>query len=198
MINNNKKRIIGLTGGIGAGKSAVSAYLSSLGAVIADADKISRELSQKGNEGYFGIISRFGEDILDENKEIDRKKLAAIVFSDKEKLIELEGILHPLIEKKIVEIIDSSDSVVIIDAPLLHHAGLDRLCDEVWSVSCSEEIRINRIKTRDNVSYEMAKMRIKNQLPQEKIDSMSDVVIYNDKDLEYMKKQVTGALDGEK
>lgn len=184
-----KRRIIGVTGGLAAGKTTVSDMLAAKGALKIDADSISHELLE-GDEDIIGrVVSAFGEDILT-GGEIDRRKLAARVFSDREKLNELCGILHPAIIREIKDRVESSDSnVVVIDAPLLLEAGLEEYVDEVVVVRASEDIQIERAKER-GISEEEARRIISNQMPvSEKVKS-AEHVIDNVSDIEKIKEGV--------
>lgn len=181
--------VIGITGGSGSGKSAVSQIAKSLGFTIIDADKTAHEIILKGEDAYFEIIENFG-DVLLPDGEINRKKLGNIVFSDKSKLELLNGITH----SKIIEKIKSSlmTGKYIIDAPLLFECGLDSLCDKTVAVVADSDIRIERIVKRSNVSYEYAKGIIKNQPKDDFYIEKADAVIYNNSSLTVLENEVLG------
>src|SRR5690554_3104871 len=125
--------LIGLTGGIASGKSTVSSYLEELGAIIIDADKIAKYTLKKGEKAFKGVIDYFGEDILNRDGEINRSKLARIIFNDQKKRKILENITHPIIIKKInkkIEEYQESNRIIILDAPLLFEVGLDKDVDQ--------------------------------------------------------------------
>jgi len=181
-------KIIGLTGNSGSGKTTVSKILSENGGWIIDADKIAHENMLKGNVTYDEIIETFGKSILSSDDEIDRKKLGAIVFSDNEKLNQLNQICFKHILKKISNEIDSVISTskkcdkfnfIVIDAPLLIESGLNKIADETWVVCAAYETRLNRIMKRDNISRTYAENRLNNQTPQAELASLADVIIEN-------------------
>ncbi|MEQ2129838.1 dephospho-CoA kinase [Caldanaerobacter subterraneus KAk] len=186
-------RVVGLTGGIGSGKSTVSGILAKLGAKIIDADLVSREIMEKGKEAYNEIVDCFGKEILDKEGNIDRKKLGSIVFSDKEKLKRLNEITHPKIIDKIKKMIEEEkdkDKVIVIDAALLIETGLYKLVDEVWLVVVDIDTQIRRVMERDGFSCEEALKRIKSQMPLEEKIKYADFIINNSKDLRKTEEQV--------
>ena len=171
--------VLGLTGGTGAGKSAVSRFLAEKGATIIDADALSREITKDGgialgeiDEAFPGVIK---EGIL------DRRALGKIVFSDPEKLLILNGITHKYIKRLTEEKIENSDGLIILDAPLLFEAGEEVLCDKIIFVTADDEIRIKRIMERDNLSFEdaLARINARNLTP---IMEKCDIIIENNGD----------------
>lgn len=187
--------VIGLTGGIASGKSTVSKILKRLGAVIIDADIVSREIMSKGSFAYNKIVEYFGTDILKENGEIDRKKLGNIVFADKDKLLKLNEITHPIIIEKIKEKIKvekekKREKAVILDAALLIEMKMYKMVDEVWLVVVDSKTQIKRIMERDKLSYKDAVNRIKSQMPLEDKMKYADFIINNCKDFNAIEKQV--------
>lgn len=158
-----QSRIIGLTGGSGSGKSSVAAALKKAGARVIDCDKIAHENMKRGGASYNEIVSAFGADILLENGEIDRKKLADIVFSDKKQLERLNKITHSRICGRVRELVNEGGALIVIDAPLLRQTGLDKLCGEVWITDAPYEARIRRVMERDGISLGEAEKRLKNQ-----------------------------------
>lgn len=181
----NSPIIIGLTGGTGCGKSTVCSILKNYGAYIIDADNISHNITKKGTKAYFGIIDYFGEDILDNKEEIDRKRLGSIVFNDKEKLSCLENITHKYIIKEINNSIKIAKDkqkykYIVIDAPLLIEAKLHKIVDEVWIVHCSLDTRIKRLIKRDNLSEDILMKRINNQTPFEQNKKYANFIIFNE------------------
>ena len=136
--------IVGLTGGIASGKSTVSLLLKNKGAVIIDADEISRNILIPGKPAWTKVIEHFGEKVLRDDKNIDRKKLAQIVFSDKKELELLNSITHPIIIEEIKRQLEYykkvDEEVVVIDAALLLELGLNSLVDEVWVVAVDEKL----------------------------------------------------------
>ncbi len=192
-------KVIGLTGGTGSGKSVVSRLLEQAGAVIVDADKISREIVEIGKPAYQEIVAYFGSDVLQEDGAIFRKKLGEIVFQDSEKLAFLNQCTHTYIrqemEKQIVEAKQKKQATcIVLDAPLLFEAGLESICDNIWVVYAAKEVRILRIMQRDGISKEMAVARMANQKSWEEYQALSDLVIDNSQDTAHLQKQVEQAL----
>ncbi len=159
-----QNKIIGLTGGSGSGKSTVAAALKALGAFVIDCDRLAHENMLKGGIAYEEIVAEFGRAILLPDCEIDRKALGNIVFNDKKALERLNKITHKHITDRVKELISSSNNkIIVIDAPLLHKAGLDSLCDEVWVTEAPYGVRLKRIMERDKITREAAESRLKNQ-----------------------------------
>ncbi|MGJ7045641.1 MULTISPECIES: dephospho-CoA kinase [Thermoanaerobacterium] len=188
-------KVIGLTGGIASGKSTVSSILKSLGAVIIDADVVSREIMIKGTETYNILISVFGREILRKDGEIDRRKLGNLVFADKEKLNKLNEITHPEIIKRIKDIIEEErkkgkEKAIVLDAALLIEMKLFNMVDEVWLVVVDKKTQIRRLMKRDNLSYKDALNRIKSQMSIEDKMKYADFIINNCKDFNAIKRQV--------
>ncbi len=188
-------RIIGVTGPIGSGKSMVSRILRDLGAVIIDADVIARTVTSKGSEALVELVSYFGEDILDQNGELNRKKLAAMAFNDPVKLHALNSITHKHIIRKIrsgIENIKTSgkSEVVVVDAAIpVEHGFLD-IVDEVWIVFAEREKRIRRIMERSGYTYEEAMERINSQIRDDEYLSIDGKVLENDGTIEELEKAV--------
>lgn len=163
-INAVKKPIVGLTGPTGAGKGYVSEYLEKLGCYVSDTDGIAREITMKDSP-FLGILAKnFGQDIIDENGELKRKLLAERAFKTKESQTLLNSLMHPEIIRISVErckeALKKGAVAAVIDAPLLFEAGADKYCDTVIAVIAPEEIRIERIMNRDNITREQALSRI--------------------------------------
>lgn len=172
------KLIIGLTGPTGAGKSTAAKIAEDLRFQVIDCDLCAREAVIKDSGGYYAVISSFGEDILDENKEIVRKRLAKKAFSSKENTELLNRTLFPFIIRIVKEKITSD--FVLIDAPTLFESGLDSICDKTVAVLSKKEIRLKRILTRDNISEPDALLRIGAGKSDEYYLSKADTIIYND------------------
>lgn len=196
-------KIIGLTGGIATGKSTVSDMLRQEGQLVIDADRIAKEEARIGSASYDDIIEYFGEDILLESKEIDRKKLGKIVFNNEDELIKLNNITHPRIFKEIKHQIDKADQqnekYIFIDIPLLFEE-LDELSiygivfNEIWLVYVDRKIQIERLKKRDNLTEEDALKRINAQLDINLKLEKSDVVLTNDRQINDLKNQVLNEI----
>lgn len=188
--------VIGLTGGIASGKSTVTALLKEKGAAIIDADKIAREIMSKGEPAWFEVLNYFGDEILnDDRSDIDRKKLAHIVFSDKAKLEVLNNITHPKIieeiKRQVEEYKKAGKKIIVIDAALLIETGLDKIADEVWVVAANEDIQLQRLMAREkDITKDEALKRIKSQMPLAEKLKFADRVIDNNSSIEETKKQV--------
>jgi dephospho-CoA kinase len=186
--------IVGLTGGIASGKSAVSEILSGLGATVIDADKVGHEAFHPGSDIWRGVVAVFGEAILGENGEIDRGKLADIVFRDPEALERLNGIMHPkmyeIVKEKIEAMRAEGNEVVVLEAALLIEAGWTDLVDQVWVVVAPESVVIDRLRQQKGFTREQAEARIKAQTTASQKVTSADVVITNDSDLESLRGKI--------
>jgi dephospho-CoA kinase len=162
-------KIVGITGLIASGKTQAARVFEKLGAVIIDADREAHNVLLKSGAAYAGVLAEFGEEILDSDGEIDRKKLGRIVFSDKAKLERLNGLTHKHIMDNIRRSIStitatpSTSSSVIIDAVFLYEAGLHEICDFWIYVDAEEEVRLERVLSRDNMGMEAAISRVESQ-----------------------------------
>lgn len=183
------KRVIGLTGQSGSGKSTVSGILISRNIPVIDCDALAHKNMEIGGAAYDEIVSAFGDRILNSDKTINRKILGNIVFNDKKSLELLNKIAHSHIKKQVIEFIEKND-ISVIDAPVLFEAGLDSLCTEIWSVVAPFEIRLERIIKRDNISREKALERFKNQKSNEFFIENSDVIIENTGNYSYLKERI--------
>ena len=182
--------IIGLTGGIASGKSTVAKYLAEKGFKVYDADKIAKDITEKKSVQE-EIILTFGDKILDENGNVDRKKLKEIVFEDKEKLEKLNGIIHPKVIDFYKELKEkNTDEIIIFDVPLLFESGIDKFCDKILVIISDYEIQLNRIVERDKIDRELAEKIIKSQLSNEERIKKADVVIENNSSLEDLFEKV--------
>jgi dephospho-CoA kinase len=172
---------IGLTGGIGAGKSAVSSTFAQCGAVIVDGDVIAREVVEPGTEGLKALVGAFGEDILQPDGSLNRPALAAKAFRDDEARKTLNGIVHPLVGKRRAEIIASvpADSVVVEDIPLLVESGMAPLFPLVVVVHADVEVRVRRLVDLRGMSEEDARARIAAQADEEQRRAVADVWLDN-------------------
>jgi dephospho-CoA kinase len=183
---------VGLTGGIGAGKSTVADMFSKLGAVVIRSDELARQVIEPNTPGFQKVLSRFGNQILQENGSIDRQKLAQIVFNDKSALKDLEDIVHPLVRSKTNEIIDAQtqETIVVNEIPLLLEKNMENLFDFLVVVVSSEKNRINRLIKR-GLSEEEAKKRMALQVSDEQRKSSADFLISNDGNLEQLQADVS-------
>ena len=187
--------VIGVTGGIGSGKSTVTRILSDLGAHVIDADKIAREVTKKGEPALQEIVKHFSADILDENGELNRTSLADIVFSDNTKLEMLNAITHKYIVDNIIEKLNKfkeeyKQDLVVLDVPIpVKHGFLD-IVEEVWVVTSNKETRIKRIMERSKISYDEAVKRIEAQKCEEEYIRLASKVIENNGTLEELENIV--------
>ncbi len=176
-------RVIGLTGGIGSGKSTVSRFLAELGAVIIDADKIGHEIYRPDTETWRQLVKTFGSGILAPDNTIDRKKLGVIVFGNKQELQRLNAIIHPQItaeiRKRIVEYRRQAVKVIVLDAPVLLEANAENLVDEVWVVVADEDNVLKRAVARTGLTAQQIRDRIHSQLSNTERTKNARVVINN-------------------
>jgi dephospho-CoA kinase len=184
--------LVGLTGGIGAGKSTVSAMLAERGAAILDADAFAREAVRSGTEGFRRVVERFGGGIVAPDGELDRPKLAGIVFNDPQALSDLEAIVHPEVRRMIADGITANldaDAVVVLVNPLLIEMGTHRDCDVVVVVSAAPSTQIARSVERGMLEDDV-RARIAAQLPLEDRARQADVLIDNEGSLDELAAQV--------
>ena len=174
--------VIGLTGGIGAGKTQVSKFLQDHGAIVINADLVGHEAYLPHTETWREVVAAFGEDILDDEEQIDRRKLGAIVFSDPAHLQRLNSIVHPriyaMIQDRIESLANDGVDVAVVEAALLIEAKWTPLADEVWVVTAPREQVLSRLTGR-GMSSEQALARIESQMPQDERVTHADAVIEN-------------------
>jgi len=187
--------VIGLTGPIGAGKSTVAGMLRELGAKVLDADAIARDEQLRGTVGYSAIVQRFGTAVLGEDKEVDRTKLADLVFTDPRKLEQLERILHPRVIARVLEArkMLPDDAVMVVEAIKLLESSLRRVCGQVWIVVAPRELALRRLAGR-GIPEQEATRRLRNQASDEEFRAAADVVIANDGGREATRAQVAKAF----
>ncbi len=187
-------KVIGLTGGIGSGKSTVSRFLAELGAVILDADKVGHEAYKPNTEVWREVVAAFGRQVLTPSGDIDRKKLGEIVFSNPESLSRLNQIMHPrmydMVKANLEEYRRQGVDVVVLEAPLLIEAGWASSVDEVWVTVASESTVLRRLEECSGLSKQQALARIRSQLPSEERVKHADVVINTDCSLDELKAKV--------
>ncbi|MEU9114001.1 dephospho-CoA kinase [Streptomyces sp. NPDC048483] len=183
---------VGLTGGIGAGKSEVSRLLASYGAVIVDADKIAREVVEPGTPGLAAVVEEFGDGVLAPDGTLDRPKLGGIVFADPEKLRALNAIVHPLVGARSAELEAAAgpDAVVVHDVPLLAENGLAPLYDLVVVADAAPQTQLDRLVRLRGMAEDEAKSRMAAQATREQRLAVADLVIDNDGPLEALEPQV--------
>ncbi|WP_327655126.1 dephospho-CoA kinase [Streptomyces sp. NBC_00483] len=182
---------VGLTGGIGAGKSEVSRLLVERGAVLIDADKIAREVVEPGTEGLAAVVEAFGTEVLAPDGNLDRPKLGSVVFADSDKLATLNKIVHPLVGTRSAELEATAgpDSVVVHDVPLLTENGLAPLYGLVIVVDASPDTQLDRLTRLRGMSEEDARARMSAQATREKRLEIADIVIDNDVPLERLRER---------
>ncbi|MFM2116130.1 MAG: hypothetical protein RIQ80_229 [Actinomycetota bacterium] len=182
---------VGLTGGIGAGKSTVADMFSKLGALVIRSDELARQVIEPNTPGFQKVLSRFGNQILQENGSIDRQKLAQIVFNDQNSLKDLEEIIHPLVRNKTNELIESQtqETIVVNEVPLLLEKKMEKMFDFLVVVISSEKNRINRLQKR-GISEPEAKKRMSLQVSDEARKSSADFLITNDGNIEQLEADV--------
>ncbi|GLW12253.1 dephospho-CoA kinase [Microtetraspora sp. NBRC 13810] len=183
---------VGLTGGIGSGKSEVARRLSARGAVVIDADKIAREVVEPGTEGLARIVEVFGEGVLRADGALDREKLGSIVFPDKEKLASLNAIVHPLVGTRVagLQAAAPGDAIVVYDVPLLAENNLAPMYDVVIVVDAADEIRLDRLVHARGMAEADAKARIAAQASRDERLAVADLIIPNEGPLEELDARV--------
>lgn len=186
--------VIGLTGGIGTGKTYVSGVLKDLGAAIVNADLLGHEVYTPQSEGWHAVVDTFGEQIVADNGEIDRRDLGGIVFSDENALLQLNAIMHPriyaLAEQRLNALAGRGENTAVLEAALLIEAKWTPLVDEVWvTVSPVTDI-ITRLQERNNMDEDTARSRINSQMPQSERVQHADVVLENAGSLEELSAKI--------
>ena len=185
--------LVGLTGGIGSGKSTIARMLEERGAVVFDADVLAREAVAPGTPGHEAVVERFGANVLSPGGELDRDALAAVVFADPAARRDLEAIVHPEVRRLFAEGCDAyrdSDSVIVFSAPLLVETGMHSAFDVLIVVSAPVETQIERLLRDRGMSEEQARARIDAQAPLEEKAAVADVLVDNDGPLEELDGQV--------
>lgn len=191
----NKTLIIGLTGGMGSGKSEAARHLKTLGAVHVDADAVSRSLTAPGGEALPAIREVFGDEVFYADGTLDRRALGSVVFSSVAARHALEGIIHPRVQRIALEMADAAraagEDAVLMDVPLLFETGMDALCDMTVVISADIEERIRRVMSRDGLSREDAEARFASQMSDEERCARATHVVCNDHTMEKFKSELT-------
>ncbi len=189
-----KMKVIGLTGGIGSGKSTVSRLTEEMGAVILDADKVGHEAYTPDSGTWREVVAAFGDEIVAEDRSIDRRKLGAIVFADPAALTRLNGIMHPrmfdMMKVRLDEHRAQGTKIVVLEAAILIEANWSPLVDEVWVTVASEPVVVARVKERSGLPEEQILSRIRSQLSNEERVQKADAVISNDGSLDELRTAV--------
>ncbi len=185
---------IGLTGGIGSGKSTAARRFAALGARVYHADELSRRALDPGAACYDRVVSAFGKEILNPDGTIDRKTLAKLVFADENKLAMLNGIIHPYVIGELFSMagrdLDASGGVAVFEVPLLFESGMDERMDANVVVSSEQETRVRRVMERDGLTREHVLSRMRAQMPEEEKRLRADYILENDGSEENLLRQV--------
>ncbi|SFD46770.1 dephospho-CoA kinase [Nannocystis exedens] len=190
--------VYGLTGGIGSGKSAAAEIFEDCGIPVVSADELSRVVVTPGSEGLGAVVAAFGEGVLDENGELNRRKLGAVVFKDPSLRQKLEAILHPRIRERFQDVLTTlaatGHKLVVYEVPLLFETGLDKQVKAVILVSAPEAQRIARVVARDKLTEPEVRARLAAQLDDASRRARAHFILENDKDLAHLKQQVLDLL----
>jgi dephospho-CoA kinase len=184
--------LVGLTGGIGSGKSTVARFLGDHGAVIVDADVFAREAVRAGSDAFRAVVQRFGDEVVGADGELDRAKVASIVFADRAALADLEAIIHPEVRRMIADAIQAeldTNHVVVLVNPLLIEMGAHRDCDVVVVISADPETQVARTVARGMDEADV-RARLAAQLPIEERARAADVLLDNEDTLENLEAEV--------
>jgi dephospho-CoA kinase len=196
---SDPQRIIGLTGGIGMGKTTISNYLSSVHKLpVLDADLYAREAVEPGSTVLAEIAERYGSGVLHSSGSLDRKRLAEIIFDSLAERLWLEQRVHPYVrdrlERNLKVLLDQHHSKIVLVIPLLFEARMTDLVTEIWVVRCPKARQVERLRQRDRLTLEQAQARISSQMPIDRKVSRADLVIENSTNLESLFRQVDLAL----
>lgn len=186
--------LIGITGGIGSGKSAVTRDLRKRGYFVVCADETSREVVSPGEPGAKALLAEFGESFFLQDGTLDRKKLAAYVFGHPERVERLNSLLHPIIINTMFEKARGRDGLVFLDAALLIQTGMHKKVDEVWLVTADLETRVMRVMQRDGLTRDEVLRRIQAQMSDEEMLRYADEVIENNGTLAQLHEHISELL----
>ncbi len=186
--------VIGLTGGIGSGKSTVTGFLADLGAEVMDADKIGHELLQPDTETAKAVIVAFGQDIVKPDGEIDRAELGKKVFGDPEALKRLNAIVHPSLLQRLVDRVEeqrgTGTKVVVVEAAIMIEAGWQSLADETWVTLAPEDTVVGRVMAAKGLTEDQVRARIRSQMPVEEKAKLATVIVDTQGSLEEVRGRV--------
>ncbi len=190
-------RIIGITGGVGSGKSAVLKILEQeYGAEILEEDRIAREMMEPGGASYQAVVQAFGPEICRKDGTIDRPRLGSIVFGEESKRLLLNRLTHPLVEQETRRRLAASQApLVALETALPREANLSQLCDTVWYIHAPEAVRIRRLQQSRGYSLEKCREIMASQLPEEEFRILCDQVVENGESLEATRRQIAAILD---
>ena len=191
----NKPYIIGLTGGIGCGKSEAARFLKEQGCAHVDADGISRALTAPGGIALPAIRAQFGDGVFNEDGTLDRRALGRIVFDDVNCRHALEAIIHPMVQRRMLaanhEAAKAGEKIVFWSVPLLYETGMDAVCDETWVLTADHETQLKRLMARDSLDQASAEKRIASQMSGEERASRGNVVIRTSRPIEQTRQELT-------
>ncbi|MBR5143513.1 MAG: dephospho-CoA kinase [Clostridia bacterium] len=187
-------KVIGLCGGSGSGKGAVSSIFAEIGIPSIDTDAVYREMTLSDSPCMRELRGEFGDEVVNSQGGLDRARLASIVFSDPSRLKILNKIAHSFIldetRRRLAKYSDEGFPAAIVDAPVLFESGFDKECDEIICVLADRDVRTTRIMSRDGITRDAAEKRIASQMPDETLISKCDHVIYNNSDIESLREQI--------
>jgi dephospho-CoA kinase len=185
--------LVGLTGGLGAGKSTVARLLADRGAVLVDADELARRALEQGSRAYRQVCDLFGDEVVTASGELDRAAIAATVFSDPERRRALESIVHPEVFRMLAETVEArrgTDDIIVFDAPLIVETGFQDACDVVVVVTAPVEDRVARAAQDRGMTADQARARIGAQIDDAEREAVADVIIRNDGDVARLEARV--------
>ena len=190
----NNVYVVGITGGIGCGKSMAAAYLAELGAIHIDADGISRALTARDGAALEQIRRIFGGSVFSEDGSLNRRALGDLVFSDPAAKRALEGVIHPLVQRIAMDKIEESGKngarVAVLNVPLLFETGMDVLCDETWTLTAPADVQLARVMERDGLTREQAISRIESHMAMEDRNARATRVINSDRPIEKTRSEL--------
>lgn len=191
-------RIIGLTGGIGSGKSTVATMLAEKGATVIDADRVAHEVYEPGTKGYARVVERFGREIVGADDRIDRKRLGEVVFGDSRALRDLNAIVHPLVQEEVARRLSAAlgrdpGATVVLEAALMTETGWSGGAAELWVVVADPEVAVSRLVRDRGMSEQDARARIKAQATNEERTRSATVVLENNGGLHELRRKVDAA-----
>lgn len=188
MNTDKKPYIVGITGGIACGKTTATDHLQSLGALVLDADVESRAVTAPGGIALPAIREQFGDGVFREDGTLDRHALGRIVFADIDQRHALEGIIHPMVQHKMLSDLQEAgragEKIVFLSVPLLYETGMDALCDETWVLTLDHEMQVKRLMERDSMDQEAAERRIASQMAAEEREAKANVIIRTNRTIE--------------
>ncbi len=191
-----RRTLIGLTGNIATGKSAVARMLASLGAAVIDADRVAHEVMEPGGAAYAAVVDAFGPEILNPGGTVDRRRLGDIVFRDPAALARLEAAVHPAVLLEVGRRIAAAEAgVVLVEAIKLIEAGMHRAYDALWVVTAPRKVQIERLVRERGMTHDEATLRVDAQPPQEEKAALADRVLVNDGTLAQLRARVEAAWE---